>query len=250
MCAIAEIMNLLEPGKPNTKYKTMKNTIITTSIVLALSAASANAAVLYNISSFNNDGSTGTTQWKAGITTITTAAGLTGTTDAELPTLQTISATPITSPQVNVLRFANLANPDNLIADTGGYFQFGITDNGDVSNNMDLTSLTFQAMRATTGTSVRGYTIEVSVDGGTYSLLGDDTDFTSNRNDGLESVTISLAGAAFQGASSVDFQVTGNGGGMEYTNFAINGDIVAVPEPSSTALLGLGGLALFLRRRK
>jgi hypothetical protein len=33
-------------------------------------------------------------------------------------------------------------------------------------------------------------------------------------------------------------------------HFEANFDTVAVPEPSSTALLGLGGLALILRRRK
>lgn len=33
-------------------------------------------------------------------------------------------------------------------------------------------------------------------------------------------------------------------------NFSVYDNLVAVPEPSSTALLGLGGLALILRRRK
>jgi hypothetical protein len=33
-------------------------------------------------------------------------------------------------------------------------------------------------------------------------------------------------------------------------NIVLNGDVTAVPEPSSTALIGLGGLALILRRRK
>ena len=33
-------------------------------------------------------------------------------------------------------------------------------------------------------------------------------------------------------------------------SFSLEGDITPVPEPSTTALLGLGGLALILRRRK
>lgn len=38
-------------------------------------------------------------------------------------------------------------------------------------------------------------------------------------------------------------------GGASFDDFVVN-DFVAVPEPSSTALLGLGGIALILRRRK
>ena len=40
----------------------------------------------------------------------------------------------------------------------------------------------------------------------------------------------------------------GGGGDIAVDNFAV--DISAVPEPSSSALLGLGGIALMLRRRK
>jgi len=43
-------------------------------------------------------------------------------------------------------------------------------------------------------------------------------------------------------------------GGLDHTtrldDITVNGTITTIPEPSSTALLGLGGLALILRRRK
>ncbi len=47
------------------------------------------------------------------------------------------------------------------------------------------------------------------------------------------------------GAFADHFSTTGTAGTAGYKLIA-----VAVPEPSSTALLGLGGLALILRRRK
>jgi hypothetical protein len=50
---------------------------------------------------------------------------------------------------------------------------------------------------------------------------------------------------------SLDLTATGTAGG-DINYFGIGGDFTVdvVPEPSSTALLGLGGLALILRRRK
>jgi len=42
----------------------------------------------------------------------------------------------------------------------------------------------------------------------------------------------------------------GDGSGSQSANFAPPSDFTVVPEPSSTALLGLGGLALILRRRR
>jgi hypothetical protein len=48
------------------------------------------------------------------------------------------------------------------------------------------------------------------------------------------------------------FNAAGNGGGKTMTidKVVFGNTLTAVPEPSSTALLGLGGLALILRRRK
>jgi hypothetical protein len=228
--------------------------LITTTLAMTLFATSANAAsVLYNISSFNNDGSTSPTdrQWLIGKTTITVASGLTGTDDAGLVTLQNLQSDPTTASRTSVPRFMNAfvtgTTPGVIVTDTstGRYFQFGIA--ADSGNTIDLASLTFQTTRATTGTATRGYSISVSVDGGSYSLLGADSNVTNNRTNGLQNEDLSLAAMQFQGVSSVDFRVSSTGGGMEYINFAINGDVV--PEPSTLLLSGLGVLVLLRRRR-
>ncbi len=53
------------------------------------------------------------------------------------------------------------------------------------------------------------------------------------------------------GVTNIRFNVSSNHSTENYTGISDVGfDTVAVPEPSSTALLGLGGLALILRRRK
>ena len=51
------------------------------------------------------------------------------------------------------------------------------------------------------------------------------------------------------GDGRVNASVTWGGGAGERA-VTLNGTVEAVPEPSTTALLGLGGLALILRRRK
>ena len=111
---------------------------------------------------------------------------------------------------------------------------------------MNLTDLAFDAVRATTSTSVRGYAVTVSVYGGAYVPLGA-ADIANNRNDGLEAFVLGMMGEEFQGFSSVDFRVFATGGGIEWTDFEVNGAVV--PEPATMSLLALGGMAM-LRRRK
>jgi hypothetical protein len=89
--------------------------------------------------------------------------------------------------------------------------------------------------------------VVVSVNGGAYTALGS-ANVTADRNTApFDSVSLSLTGPAFQGISSVDFRVNSTGGGIEYTNFAING---TTPEPSAIALLGAAFAAASLRRRR
>lgn len=59
----------------------------------------------------------------------------------------------------------------------------------------------------------------------------------------------SVATVALNGSNALVLDLTTDaGGGYRLQGLAL--EVAAVPEPSSTALLGLGGLALILRRRK
>ena len=73
---------------------------------------------------------------------------------------------------------------------------------------------------------------------------------------GTYSKTFSISGLGIAGvttAADLDYyliQFAQEEDGLAGTTSIDNFSITAVPEPSSTALLGLGGLALIMRRRK
>ena len=229
-------------------------TFLVSSGVALASMGSASGVVLYGISSFNNSNSTsGTADFIEGITTISTVADLTGTTEAQLLALQTIKAAPLTTVGGSD-RFRNSESPHNntrgtLTTDSesqtnGGYFQFGIDANDGFA--VMTSDLMFDAVRATTGTSERGYRIEMSIDGGGFVEIGAGN-VANQRNDGLQT-DITLPAEA-KGADTIDFRIFATGGGIEWTNFRINGEIAPIPEPSSLILLGLGAATVFRRRR-
>ena len=110
-----------------------------------------------------------------------------------------------------------------------------------------------------------------TVDSGEFNIAG----ATVNLGGGatLEAATLDLSGSTFDIASNwtgsldvsnvADWEATLTGAGVTLDgvaidagnfddNFIVSGTTLtlAVPEPSSTALLGLGGLALLARRRK
>ncbi|MFC5050402.1 PEP-CTERM sorting domain-containing protein [Rubritalea spongiae] len=76
---------------------------------------------------------------------------------------------------------------------------------------------------------------------------------SASGNFELQTYSPSYQSAGYSNGDTLTFIYSSReniGGTMTADNFQLVGSVVAVPEPSSTALLGLGGLALIMRRRK
>ena len=123
---------------------------------------------------------------------------------------------------------------------------FSITIPGGTA--LDLSSVDWVSRQAT-GSAARWLAFSTSLDTTLiYSEQG------QGRNDGIDTVSVDLTGALYQGLTdqTVTFNwfAGGNGSGdMDFDTPTVNGNVSAIPEPS-TALLGLlGGLALLRRRR-
>jgi len=202
----------------------MKN-LVMLMVLVVLMAGFANAAVLYNIDSFNNTGVIASDMnWHAGITTITVMPGLTGTDDAQLKTLAAASGL---QPDIwGGQRFRNVeshnAAKETVTLDPAGgagYMQFGIA-----GTNIALTELSFLSRAATGNDNVgRGYSVTVSIDGGAYAALASGLVISGRTNGNMDTISIDLTGAQYQGISSVDFRVSAVTGGVEFTDILVSG---------------------------
>jgi len=134
------------------------------------------------------------------------------------------------------------------LANTGG--DTGIINmNGGLFDGSGLTEFIFGR---------GGATGEFNIAGGSV-IIGDSTP-EINANDKLNFTAGSTGSFEVTGWTSSDYEALWNDGKLTYAggnsgdftdHFNVNGStLTAVPEPSSAALLGLGGLALILRRRK
>ena len=145
----------------------------------------------------------------------------------------------------------------NIYWDADTDSTFGETGIGENSGNTDA-SLAFSFNAVSGSTYSFAFESFGGTDGvatATVFLNGISTALTegtqANFNDGVDDWTIDFD-FAFEGTGDVVSNVgnTPNAAGNDHLVTLTFVNTTAVPEPSSTALLGLGGLALILRRRK
>ena len=137
---------------------------------------------------------------------------------------------------------------------------WGFTLTADAGSSLDLTSLTFDygVGHNDGGTSDFGYRVFTKVDGGAFTSIATggvaSASYTAGDWSGQASGNIDLTSLATTvDGGNVEFRIqmwssSASGGAIQaFQNITTNGAVV--PEPSSIALLGLGGLALLRRRR-
>ena len=121
------------------------------------------------------------------------------------------------------------------------HFDFGARTNGPDG---------FTATYTSGDLGVDGATIDTQTDlAQANSALGNLYQFDYTLSSDLTDTTLAAGESAI---FTIAFSTTtGSGSSLSnIDNVAFQGTAVVVPEPSSTALFGLGGLALILRRRK
>lgn len=143
---------------------------------------------------------------------------------------------------------------DNVAASSGDESIYGgyLDDNNAQRPEFTLSGLT--AALGGSAYTIIVYSFSDDPNNGLGNLIlngGTPTAITSSTSTG--NLTGNYGITTFTGVTGDSFTVEGNvtAGSAGRPRATIAGfQVVAVPEPSSTALLGLGGLALILRRRK
>lgn len=206
---------------------------------------------------------TGNSAYVAANTVVTSTANTTGTQVADF---RNGFATYDQDQSGGWLRFGQSQGITNLTTQgqvDSNYWTFTVTANEGYT--LDLTSLVFDARRATgnTDTTPRGFEIWATTNGAAFDInsaadqrllriLSPTPDALGNRVSGATPFSLNLSGVDFQGIDSVTFRVyhlssatTFNG--VEFGDLTLNGQ--AVPEPSAALLAGLGACCLLRRRR-
>jgi hypothetical protein len=117
----------------------------------------------------------------------------------------------------------------------------------------DITGIRSIAAWQNAGFGNQVWTVEVKPVVGVYTLLAT-VDYTPFNNS-VGATKIDLTGLDATGIESIRFTAGSTAGRSAGDDFVFRemdvfGSATVIPEPSSAALLGLGGLALMLRRRK
>ena len=153
-----------------------------------------------------------------------------------------------------------------------GTFYFGGNDmdsggtvpSSQTFSGLDITGLTdiqFSVYVAQSPGATNNYTLDSAVDfkyqidGGGYTSMFATSKNASDGGANIDGTALSDTFAQFTHdivgtGSTLDIQITWNLPDSNQSTFIDDVQVTAVPEPTTTALLGLGGLALILRRRK
>jgi hypothetical protein len=193
----------------------------------------AHGDILYSIPTFATGPGAAGKSYDPAIVSVVNHAGLSGTTAAQLLTLQTLNPAAGTSTgsphfQNNVTVDAT-QTPGTLLTDVGtqnvSYFQFGTT--ADPGVDINPTSLSFDTRRATNVAGVdRKYTVQVSINGSSYTTIASEVPVTAVRGGAATHVDVPLTNDMFQGGVTASFRIfTVGAGPLEFTNIALNGTL-------------------------
>lgn len=231
----------------------LKNKTFAAAILLSLSAVPATQGA--TLAHYNFDGKTEATKYVA----TTTTAGLTAS-DITPNSLESFLGTGSSQSGASSLkvRASSVTNGTSTILSTAAdHFEFTLTPAASTDWQLTEVSYWMQSDSRTTadaGGLVANSVLYWSLDGGAFTELTSlslSTGFNT-RSDWTQA-TFDLSGEASI-TSAVTFRVVMSDGSNSTQKSLIFDEVdvqgVAVPEPSSAALLGLSGLALILRRRK
>lgn len=241
------------------------------SLSFAALAASSQAAVIAQYDTFtvssgatvSTDASSGTSWTTSSLIDQATGTGALGNGN-QTTTNRQVRGTAGDRLSLSNAREADSGTPTGTIGEST-WFTFSVT--ADASFAMDFTGQTASADtfadRSISSSNGANYNLYFSLDGGSNwtqvggTQVGASTSGTTLT--GPVQVVFDLS-AIGQQTGTVDFLFdpvsTGAGNGTEaqrsiqFDNLVVNANIAAVPEPASTSLLGLAGMAMLLRRRR
>lgn len=226
---------------------------------LALTAASANAAAVFTeVTSGPNNPSTTTDElaYAGDVSSTDLLHGITGTTlgafnDGAANLNNGVHGTN----DADVGAFSNALGESAWTADSGTSREFVLGD-GANAKGYDISEIQSIAAWNGAGFMNQKYEIYLRSLGGSYALYATVDYQPANDTDEGGATKVNVTddiGLLGSGIDAIRFDfldtVSNNVGGAAYRELDVFG-IATVPEPSSTALLGLGGLALIGRRRR